>query len=106
MESWGYGVVRGAALAHDIPQTEGRAPADRRADAPQEVPMADIEVRTSGSAITMSTADRIVIRLPENATTGYQWSIVQLGEPLEVVSNKMIPPGQMAAGAAGERVVI
>jgi inhibitor of cysteine peptidase len=68
--------------------------------------MADIEVRTSGSAVTMSTADRIVIRLPENATTGYQWSIAQLGEPLEVVSNEMIPPGQMAAGAAGERVVI
>src|SRR5215469_10705015 len=68
--------------------------------------MADIEVRTSGSAITMSTADRIVIRLPENATTGYQWSIAQLGDPLEVVSNEMIPPGQMAAGAGGERVVI
>ena len=68
--------------------------------------MADIEVRTTGSAITMSPADRIVVRLPENASTGYQWSIAQFGEPLEVVSNELILPGQMAPGAAGERVVI
>jgi inhibitor of cysteine peptidase len=67
--------------------------------------MADIEVHTTGSAITVSAADRIVLRLPENASTGYQWSIAQLGELLEVVSNELILPGQMAPGAAGERVV-
>ncbi len=68
--------------------------------------MADIEVRTTGSRITVSAVDRIVVRLPENASTGYQWSIAQLGEPLEVMSNEFTLPGQIVPGAAGERVVI
>jgi predicted secreted protein len=35
--------------------------------------MADIEVREQGMRVIASPGDRIVIRIPENGTTGYQW---------------------------------
>jgi inhibitor of cysteine peptidase len=68
--------------------------------------MTDIEVRTSGANISASQSDRIVVRVPENATTGYQWSITEIGEALEVESNEFSVQGQILPGAAGERIVI
>jgi inhibitor of cysteine peptidase len=68
--------------------------------------MADVEVRTSGAHIRMSQSDRIVVRLPENATTGYQWSVTEIGEALEVKSSEFRIHGQITPGAAGERTVI
>ncbi|HEY7431804.1 MAG TPA: protease inhibitor I42 family protein [Streptosporangiaceae bacterium] len=68
--------------------------------------MADIEVRTSGATVSASESDRIVIRLPENPSTGYQWSVAELGGPLEIVSNEYVMAGQIVPGAAGERVVV
>ncbi len=68
--------------------------------------MADIEVRTSGASVSASASDRIVIKLPENATTGYQWTLAEAGGPLEVESNDFVPPGQIIPGAAGHRVVV
>jgi|SRR5690349_5772450 inhibitor of cysteine peptidase len=67
--------------------------------------MADVEVRTSGAHIRVSQSDRIVVRIPENATTGYQWSVTEIGETLEVKSSELLPPGQIKPGAAGERIV-
>jgi inhibitor of cysteine peptidase len=68
--------------------------------------MTDIEVRTSGTEVSASASDRILIRLPENATTGYQWSITNVSELLDVESNEFFTPGQIVPGAAGERQVI
>ena len=68
--------------------------------------MADIEVRTSGASVRASASDRIVIKLPENATTGYQWTLAEAGEPLEVESDDFVAPGQVVPGAAGQRVVV
>lgn len=68
--------------------------------------MTDFEVRTSGANISATQSDRIVVRLPENATTGYQWSVTEIGEALEVESNEFLMQGQIAPGAAGERIVI
>ena len=67
--------------------------------------MADVEVRTSGAHISVSQSDRIVVRLPENATTGYQWSVTEIGEALQVQSNEFLIPGQITPGGAGERIV-
>ena len=50
--------------------------------------MTDIEIRTSGANITASQSDRVIVRLPENSTTGYQWSTAEIGEALEVESNE------------------
>jgi inhibitor of cysteine peptidase len=68
--------------------------------------MTDIEVRTSGGSIRVSRSDRIVVRLPENATTGYQWSVTEIGEPLEVKSSEYRIQGEIAPGSGGERTVI
>lgn len=67
--------------------------------------MADIEVVTSGTTVNASPSDRIVIRLEENATTGYQWSVVETGHVLEVESSELSLPGSPAPGTAGQRVV-
>jgi predicted secreted protein len=68
--------------------------------------MADIEVREQGTRVTASPGDRIVIRLPENATTGYQWQVEHVDDPLELESSEMIPPTEAAPGAGGERRVV
>lgn len=68
--------------------------------------MADIEVRTTGASVRATALDRVVIKLPENATTGYQWTISEVGEPLEVESNDFVPPGQIVPGAAGQRIIV
>jgi predicted secreted protein len=72
--------------------------------------MADIEVTISGTTVTVTPADRIVIRLAENATAGYQWSVTEAGEGLDVESSELWPagspgPGGPAPGAGGQRVV-
>lgn len=68
--------------------------------------MADIEVHATGASVNAVAADRIIIKLPENGTTGYQWTIAEIGEPLAVESNEFTLPGQASPGAAGERVVV
>lgn len=68
--------------------------------------MGDIEVREPGTRISASPGDRIVIRIPENATTGYQWQVEQVADPLELESSEMIPPAEAAPGAGGERRVV
>jgi inhibitor of cysteine peptidase len=72
----------------------------------RSAPMADIEVRESGGRVAVAADDRVVIRLPENATTGYQWTIDDMPSSLEVERNEMIPPGSAAPGAAGERLIV
>jgi inhibitor of cysteine peptidase len=67
--------------------------------------MADIEVREAGSTVKATAGDRVVVRLPENATTGYQWSVAELGDGLEVESSELVLPTDVKPGAAGERVV-
>lgn len=68
--------------------------------------MADIEAGASGATVSISPSDRVVVRLPENASTGYLWSVTELGDGLEVASDQHILPGQAAPGAAGERVLL
>ncbi len=68
--------------------------------------MAEIEVRASGTKIEASRSDRIVVRVRENATTGYQWSVTQLDPSLVLESNELVLPERMLAGAGGERVIV
>ena len=67
--------------------------------------MGDIEVRQAGSTVTARAGDRIIVRLPENGGTGYQWSVAEVGTPLHVESSELILPTNLKPGAAGERVV-
>ena len=68
--------------------------------------MADIEAGASGTTVTISLSDRVVVRLAENASTGYRWSVTGLGDGLEVASDRLTLPGQAAPGAGGERVLL
>jgi inhibitor of cysteine peptidase len=54
--------------------------------------------------------ESVFVRLPENASTGYVWSMVSLGDGLELVEDRVHPalPASSEAGpapgAANERV--
>jgi inhibitor of cysteine peptidase len=65
--------------------------------------MAEVEIRESGVRAVVAADDRVIIRLPENATTGYEWTADDLPDWLEIESNEFVPPGSEAPGAAGER---
>lgn len=51
--------------------------------------------------VTVAAGQQVVVRLPENPTTGYRWA-----QPagVEVVADEFHPPGSSAMGAGGERV--
>ena len=68
--------------------------------------MADIEVRMNGQSVIAAPGDRIVVSIPENATTGYQWAIEDVGAPLEVESNELLPAGDARPGSGGMRQVV
>ncbi len=68
--------------------------------------MSDIEVGASGERIRSSAADRIIVRLSENATTGYQWSIAEMTDVLDVESNELVLPSALVPGAGGQRVLV
>jgi len=67
----------------------------------------DVEVRESGSSVAVSGGDQVVVRVPETASAGYQWSVEEIAGPLELVSSDLELERQPAPapGAAGERVV-
>lgn len=65
--------------------------------------MGRVEVTDAGT-VEAGVGDEVVIRLPENATTGYVWTVTVTG--LELVDDEMVPPGaDKGVGAAGERLV-
>ena len=65
--------------------------------------MAEITVTSAhnGSAVTVGAGDTVVVRLPENPTTGYRWHVTGGGAPS---GDDFTPASGGAAGAAGERV--
>ena len=66
-----------------------------------------VEVEASdGAVIALNVYDEVVVRLPENATTGYLWSAAVDGANVDVVDDRSVPPRAGAgAGAAGERLI-
>lgn len=68
-----------------------------------EVVVTEIEVRSSGEHVAASTGDRIVIQIPENATTGYRWVVSDLPSTMTVESDELVPPMSTRPGAGGER---
>ena len=68
--------------------------------------MADVEVRNSGTTVTVSPSDRVVVRIPENATTGYRWSVSEVDGPLDVESDESVAAAEPVPGRGGEHVVV
>ena len=67
--------------------------------------MREIELRSSGEEVEAAPGDRIVIQIPENATTGYRWVVGDLPDALELAEDEFLPPGSQRLGAGGERRV-
>jgi inhibitor of cysteine peptidase len=65
--------------------------------------VSEIEVRSSGEHVAAATGDRIVIQIPENATTGYRWVVAELPAAVTVASDELLPPTSTRPGAGGER---
>jgi inhibitor of cysteine peptidase len=81
--------------------------------------MTQVEV-TGDAEVEVGVGDEVVIRLPENATTGYVWTVHAVGNGLSLVEDTMVPPspaggtppdmarfpeGIAPPGAGGERFV-
>ena len=71
--------------------------------------MAEVEA-TDGGAVDMRVGDEIVLRVAENGTTGYRWSVEVTGAQVEIVDDRSVPPGDLdtgrpAPGAAGKRLI-
>ncbi len=66
--------------------------------------MAEVHV-TDGGRVTSHVGDTLVVRLPENAATGYVWSVASLGSGLLLEEDRGSPAGRLAPGALGEHVV-
>lgn len=64
-----------------------------------------VHVGENTSEVEADVGDSVVIALPENGTTGYQWSVEPASDALVVESNEYRSPDSGAPGAAGERVV-
>jgi inhibitor of cysteine peptidase len=67
------------------------------------VPEVVVTKANAGDTVHVKTGDAVVVRLPENPTTGYRWqfdAVVGL-----TVSGESYSPGSSAPGAAGERTL-
>src|SRR5688572_2556207 len=71
--------------------------------------MAEIEVTQSGSTVSLSVGDDIVVRVPEMPSTGYAWTIITVDPALRLVESSFVPPAgngsQPAPGSGGMRVI-
>jgi inhibitor of cysteine peptidase len=64
--------------------------------------MQQLNESSNGQEIELSCGQRFEIRLPENPTTGFRWSIVSNGEPACIaLDNAYEPPDALAHGQEG-----
>jgi inhibitor of cysteine peptidase len=54
------------------------------------------------SDLALTQGETFEVRLPENATTGFQWSIAQLPEVVVLLEDDTAAPDGLQPGAAGE----
>lgn len=65
--------------------------------------MGQVEVTGAGT-VQVEAGDEVVIRLPENATTGYVWSVGAVADNLALTGDEPTPAGGGGVGVEGERV--
>lgn len=66
--------------------------------------MADVEI-TDEQKASVAVGDCVTVRLTENATTGYLWSVKRVGDGLAVEAERSVPPAEAAPGAAGQHLL-
>lgn len=58
-------------------------------------------VDVNGSELSLSDGDTFEVRVPENASTGYQWTVVAVPENVELVGDDMVASAPLLPGAQG-----
>jgi inhibitor of cysteine peptidase len=58
-----------------------------------------------GCVVSVRAGSHVTIRLPENPTTGYRWSIAYRSDQLVLAESRFDPPAGKGPGAGGTRVV-
>ena len=61
-----------------------------------------VSAQQNGARIKIRVGDVIVLRLPENATTGYRWAFTSLEQSQFVVEDSGYLPQGGAVGSGGE----
>lgn len=88
------------------PVCNGARTADPRGPATEGGHVSTIDIPVAGDLeVQAAVGDSLVLRLPETATTGYQWETVDVADHLEVVSSHLETSGTTAPGAAAQRVI-
>ncbi len=96
MRSAGLGLVGMAALALCLllPGSKGDA------FAMQDI---DLSEADNGKLITVDTGQPVSLRLPENPSTGYTWSI-EAADGIRVQSSRFVPAAAPMIGTAGQHL--
>jgi predicted secreted protein len=63
----------------------------------------EVHVSAQDREVRVALGDDLVVRLPENATTGYRWHVEGLHGALRVETDAYAPPGRLLPGAGGTR---
>ena len=61
-----------------------------------------VRLADRNSDLVLTCGETFEVRLPENATTGYQWSVAQLPDAVALVEDDTAVPDVLLPGAAGE----
>ena len=61
-----------------------------------------VSASQNGARVTIRVGDRIALRLPENATTGYRWTIASLDKARFEVEDSGYQPQGDAVGSGGQ----
>ncbi|MBE1493003.1 inhibitor of cysteine peptidase [Amycolatopsis lexingtonensis] len=65
-----------------------------------------ITLEADGAAADVAPGERLELRLPENAGTGYQWVLDGPEPPLRVVEETLHPVADRASGTGEHRFVL
>ncbi|GAB3149592.1 protease inhibitor I42 family protein [Amycolatopsis sp. NPDC004378] len=65
-----------------------------------------LTLEADGAAASVAPGERLELRLPENASTGYQWVLDEPGPPLRVVEETLHPAAGRAGGTGEHRFVL
>jgi inhibitor of cysteine peptidase len=65
--------------------------------------MGQVEIGTLGGRVHVKVGDEVLVRLPENPSTGYRWELDSPPGSLELADDAYVRSRDGAVGSGGER---